>query len=155
MNRAIIYIFAALTIMHSIDMDAQKPNEDKKFNLEAYESKKGAFLTAELGLTPEEAAEFIPLCNELQRKKFEVGRACRHKHKHVRMSKIANKEISTDAYKEVMNACLESRIKEAELEKEYYAKFLQILPPEKLYKYKDAEMKFWEKYMKERHKKKE
>lgn len=70
-----------------------------------------------MGLTPEEAAEFIPLCNELQRKKFEVGRACRHKHKHVRMSKIANKEISTDAYKEVMNACLESRIKEAELEK--------------------------------------
>lgn len=40
MNRAIIYIFAALTIMHSIDMDAQKPNENKKFNLEAYESKK-------------------------------------------------------------------------------------------------------------------
>lgn len=155
MNKAIIYIFATLTMTTPSVMDAQGPKENKKFNLEAFESRKGAFLTAELELTPDEAAEFIPLCNELQRKKFEIGQDCRSKHKLIKRAKRENKDVSDDTYKKTMNVCLESRIKEAEIEKEYYDKFLQILTPEKLYKYKDAEMKFWEKYMREQHKKKE
>lgn len=154
MNKTILYIFALLSMIQFTEVNAQKPRRNNKFDTEAFESKKGAFLTAEMGLTPDEAAEFIPLCNELQRKKFEIGQDCRKKHKMLKNSGKSNSNISEDSYKEAINVCLESRIKEAELEKEYYNKFLQILTPEKLYKYKDAEMKFWEKYMKEEHKKK-
>ena len=74
MNKAIIYIFATLTMTSPSVMDAQGPKGNKRFNLEAFESKKGAFLTAELELTPDEAAEFIPLCNELQRKNLKSVR---------------------------------------------------------------------------------
>ena len=44
-------------------------------------------------------------------------------------------------------------MKEAELEKEYYNKFRKVLSPEKLYRYKNAEMKFARIFMKERNKK--
>ena len=57
-------------------------------------------------------------------------------------------------YKDVLDICLESRIKEAEIEKEYYTKFQTILSPQKIYKYRCAEMKFARLFVKERNKKK-
>jgi len=152
MNKTIIYIFAMFSLVQITAVKAQESKQNKKFDLEAFESKKGAFITAEMGLTPEEAAEFIPLCNELQRKKFECGKGCREKYKELRKLEREDAKISDKIYLEAINCGLESRIKEAELEKEYYTKFLRILSPAKLYKYRDAEMKFGKMFMKEQKK---
>ncbi|MCD7976462.1 MAG: hypothetical protein LUG51_04650 [Tannerellaceae bacterium] len=118
---------------------------NRRFDRESFLVKRSAFITAELGLTPEEAAAFIPLCEELQQKKFEVGQACRKLTKDVRdMSKPTDSD-----YTNVIDECLEVNLKEAKLEKEYYEKFKEVLPPAKLYKYKQAEYKFAREFMKQ------
>ena len=150
MNKIILYIFALCLITQFTEVNAQQVKEHKSFNREAFESKRNAFITAEIGLTPEEAAAFIPLCNELQQKKFEAGKDCRKKQWNIHKQGNA----SAEEYNEAMDACLNSSIREAELEKEYYGKFRKILPPEKLFKYKSAEMKFAKMFMKERQKNK-
>ena len=106
-------------------------------------AKKNAFITAEMGLTPEEAASFIPLCNELQEKMFEAGREC-----HKLSKDLKHNENATDAdYLKVIDECVSVNMRQAQLEKEYYEKFKKILSPKKLYRYKRAEGKFAREFM--------
>jgi len=56
---------------------AQKGDPQKHIDREAFFARRNAYITAEAGLTADEAAAFIPLENELQRRKMEVGRECR------------------------------------------------------------------------------
>ena len=148
MNKLFVYIFAMFSVMQVTEVIAQPSQQHKGFDRGAYESRKNAFITAELKLTPEEAAAFIPLTNELEHKKFAAGMECRKINRELR-----KKESPTDQdFNQAIDVCLEVHMKEAELEKEYYAKFRKILSPEKLYRYKNAEMKFARIFMKERNK---
>lgn len=149
MNKFIVYIFAVFSIMQVTEVIAQPSKQHKGFDREAYESKKNAFITAELKLTPEEAAAFIPLTNELEHKKFEASQECRRINRELRKKESP---LEKD-YNQAIDVCLEVQMKEAELEKEYYNKFRKVLSPEKLYRYKNAEMKFARIFMKERNKK--
>lgn len=147
MNKIFFSIFVAFSVLYSVEVLAQdRKNDRKHFDKEAFEARRNAFITAEVGLTPEEAAEFIPLCDELRKRKFEAGRESRKLSKGLR-----KKENPTVAeYEEAVEKSLEAEAEEARLEKEYYAKFKRILSAEKIYKYRDAEMKFYRQYMKER-----
>lgn len=151
MRKIYFITFVTFSVLISISAFAQGEKSGRHFDKEAFLAKRNAFITAEVGLTPEEAAQFIPLCNEFRQKMFEVGHSCRKfQRKMHRMEKV------TDAdYTRAIDECLEVRLKEAQLEKEYYEKFKKILSPEKLYKYRDAEYKFARSFMKgEGHKKK-
>lgn len=144
MNRIFIITFATISMMISLVTYAQKDNQERKhFNREAFLAKRNAFITAEVGLTPEEAEKFIPLCNELQEKKFELGRECR------KLSReMYKKKNPTDAeYTKVVDDFLNLRIEEAKLDKEYFEKFKKILSPQKLFKYQLAEGKFARSFM--------
>jgi len=144
MNKIFFITFVACSVVFSFSAHAQSGKQHRNFDREAFLAKKNAFITAEMGLTPEEAASFIPLCNELQEKKFEVGRECRKLSKEIR-----HKENPTDAdYNKVIDECLDVEIKEAQLEKEYFERFKKILSPEKVYKYRNAEYKFVRNFMK-------
>lgn len=147
MNKIFFSIFVAFSVLYSVEVLAQdRKNDRKHFDKEAFEARRNAFITAEVGLTPEEAAEFIPLCDELRKRKFEAGRESRKLSKGLR-----KKENPTVAeYEEAVEKSLEAEVEEARLEKEYYTKFKRILSAEKIYKYRDAEMKFYRQYMKER-----
>ncbi|MEG1749355.1 MAG: hypothetical protein RRZ65_07130 [Tannerellaceae bacterium] len=69
---------------------------------------------------------------------------------------MKSKKQATDAeYLKAIDACLEVRINEAQLEKEYYEKFKKILSPEKLYKYRRADYKFAREFMRGNHHSKE
>lgn len=143
MRKIFFITFVTFSILLCFDMSAQSERDQKHFDREAFEAKRNAFITAEVGLTPEEAAQFIPLCNELRQKMFEVGRDCRKLSKEMR-----TKENPTNAdYTKVIDECLDVNLKEARLEKEYYEKFKNILSPEKLYKYRNAEYKFARSFM--------
>lgn len=144
MRKIFFITFVTFSVLLCFDASAQSGKEHKHFDREAFEAKRNAYITAEVGLTPEEAAQFIPLSNELRQKLFEVGRDCRRLSREVRY-----KENATDAeYSKVVDDCLEVNFKEAQLEKEYYEKFKKILSPEKLYKYRNAEYKFARSFMK-------
>lgn len=143
MNKIFFITFVTISILFSSKVFAQGDKEHRHFDREVFQAKKNAFITAEVGLTPEEAAKFIPLCNELQQKMFEVGRECRKLSKELRQ-----KESPTETdYSKINDVCLEVKLKEATLEREYYEKFEKILSPEKLYKYRRAEYKFARSFM--------
>ncbi|WP_102406812.1 hypothetical protein [Parabacteroides bouchesdurhonensis] len=151
MNKIFFITFVAISVLISSNALGQEKREHRHFDREAFQAKRNAFIMAELSLTPEEAAVFIPLCDEFRQKTFEANKPCRKLNKQLRLN--AN---PTDAeYTAAVDACLQAHLKEAELEKEYYEKFKQILTPEKLYKYKEAETKFMRSFMKESGKKKE
>ena len=77
MSKIFFITFVAISVLFSSKVLAQGDKQHRHFDKEAFQAKRKAFITAEVGLTPEEAAAFIPLCNELQEKMFEVGRECR------------------------------------------------------------------------------
>lgn len=143
MNRIFFITFVAFSILSTSMMQAQEGKQQRHFDREAFQAKRNAYITAEVGLTPEEAAVFIPLCNELQQKMFEVGRECR------KLSRaMKSKDNPTDAdYTQVLDACVDVELKEAEVEKDYYEKFKKILSPQKIYKYRRAELKFAREFM--------
>jgi len=127
MNKIFFITFVACSVVFSFSAHAQSGKQHRNFDREAFLAKKNAFITAEMGLTPEEAASFIPLCNELQEKMFEAGRECR------KLSKdLKHNESATDAdYLKVIDECVSVNMKQAQLEKEYYEKFKKILSPKK------------------------
>ncbi len=145
MRKIFFITFVAISILTAIDANAQSGKDHKHFDREAFEARRNAYITAEVDLTPEEAAQFIPLCEELRKKKFELGRESRKITKEIR-----HLENPTDAdYTRVIDVDLDVEIKKAQLEKEYYEKFKQILSPDKIYKFRKAEYKFVRDYMKQ------
>jgi hypothetical protein len=146
MNKIFIITFALVLILSPVGLNAQdKGRSGKAFDKEAFVIKRSAFITAELSLTPEEAAAFMPLCEELQQKKYEVGFKCRKLSREIKSKKNpTNSECA-----EVIDECLGVSMKEATLEKEYYEKFRKVLPAEKLCKYRDAERKFAREFMRD------
>ena len=149
MNKLFYIIFVVLTITQSFPLvlNAQsKSRLHKPFNKEEYIASKNAFIIAEVELTSEEAAVFIPLCNELHDKKFELDRSCKKFIKKIK----GKKDITVSEYSQAVECRLDAQIKIANLEKEYYDKFKTILSPKKLYKYQFAEMKFAHNFMQKR-----
>jgi hypothetical protein len=139
-----LLIACAVVMLSGHFAAAQESNEDApKFDKQAFQAKRNAYITAAIGLTADEAAEFIPLDNELKQKQFEAGRECRRLNRESR-----SLETMTDAACLRLVECnIETRIKEVQLEKEYYEKFKHILSPVKLYKYQQADFRFMKEFM--------
>lgn len=143
MNKIFFITFVTFSMMLSIGAYAQGEKQHSHFDKEAFLAKRNAYITAEVGLTPEEAEKFIPLCNELQQLLFEAGSECRKLSREIKR----NKNVTDADYTKTMDECVEVHLKEAQLEKQYYEKFKKILSPEKLYKYRRAEYKFARDFM--------
>ena len=118
-------------------------NDRRTFDRNEFWIKRNAFITAETGLTSEEALKFIPLENEYKTKLFESGRDCRRLTQEIQTKKNTS---DTECMK-MIDCYLENRLKEAHLEKEYYEKFKKILSPQKLYKYQQADARFMREYV--------
>ncbi|MGL4293559.1 MAG: hypothetical protein ACRCSQ_08285 [Bacteroidales bacterium] len=130
-----IMIFSAAD---ASDVCPRQKDANKGRMAEFFQQKKD-FLIKEIGMTREEADQFFPLYDELQKKKFVLHRQLREKIKRIQNSKDA---ISEAEYAEVASAMNGIRLQEARLEDEYYKKFEKILSPEKLYKLQCAEHNF-------------
>ena len=130
-----ILIMVAVT---GIFLTVMAQDDKGKFDREVFMAKRNAYITASAGLTADEAAAFIPIENEMQRKKFEIGRDCR---KLARRSR-SKEGLTEEEQQKLVDCTTETRLKEAKLEKEYHEKFKRILSVEKLYKYQEAEARF-------------
>ncbi|RNC65382.1 hypothetical protein D7D25_07765 [Proteiniphilum sp. X52] len=103
-----------------------------------YEKRKKEYVTKEAGLTQEEASKYFPLSNELTQKKFTLHRSHRDKVQRIK----DNSNISDEEYRRMLEDDVDVKLKEAELDKEYSAKFEKVLSPEKLFKAQQAERNF-------------
>ncbi len=150
MNKIFFITFVAYSMVLSLSVHAQSEKQHRNFDKEAFFAQRSAFITAEMGLTPEEAAAFIPLCNELEKKKFEAG----HEYRNFQKKLKQNADAKDADYLKAIDECVKVEVEQARLEKEYYEKFKKVIPPKKLYKYKYAEGKFVREFMREGNNKK-
>lgn len=104
---------------------------------EEFRERQVAFITGKAGLSPEEADRFFPVYFELQDRKKAINSRV---HGYFKQGKVPG---TTDVqYEELTKSILKARIESAELELNYYDKFRKILPPGKIFKVQQAEMKF-------------
>jgi hypothetical protein len=135
----------AVVLLNHFAVAQEEKEPTQKFDKQSFQARRNAYITAEAGLTPDEAANFIPLDNELKQKQFDAGRECRKLNRESR----AKEKLSDEAYLKLIDCSLETRLKEAQLEKDYYEQFKRILPPSKLYKYLQADFKFMREFMRD------
>lgn len=145
MRKCVLFILIMVAVT-GIFLTVMAQDDKGKFDREVFMAKRNAYITASAGLTADEAAAFIPIENEMQRKKFEIGRDCR---KLARRSR-SKEGLTEEEQQKLVDCTTETRLKEAKLEKEYYEKFKHILSMEKLYKYQEAEARFMREFMQER-----
>ena len=135
-----------LAVSLTLSLQSFAQNRDHSNSREEFIAKRNSFLTEKMGLTADETAVFIPLDNELMRKKFEVGRDCRRY-----KSELRDKEETTDEeYKKALKCSEEVKEKREQLDKEYLEKFKKVLSAEKILKYQDADKAFMEDYFRDR-----
>ena len=112
--------------------------QNRKMNIEDFEKRKQEYIKEKAGLSDEEAQRYFPLNTELNQKKFELNRQHREKVNRARK----NNNMSEEEYRNIIENDVDVKMKEAELEKEYSEKFNKVLPPEKLFKARQAEKNF-------------
>lgn len=138
------YLLLLILVIATFSVNAQQRKHGKKFDYEKFKKERADFIIKEVGLTNQEAKAFMPLCEELMRKKFELNRDVRKQRRD--LNKKASK---TDKdYETVIDMSIDNKAKEAQLEKEYYKRFKKVLSPQKIYKYQRAEMKFMKRTVK-------
>ena len=125
-------------------------NDDRKARFEKFQKERAETISKAMNLTEEEAKLFWPLNDELQMKKFEANKELREEMSKLRRAERENKKLSEAEYKKIIKLSLEVKLKEAELEKEYYTKFLQVVSAEKLLLYQKAEQDFGRQVMERR-----
>lgn len=128
------YLFLLLTFM-CISIHAQK--QGKSCSEEEFKAKKQAYLAEQAELTEEEAAKFFPIYFELQALKKEINKQAWKK------GKTGKDPQTTEAeYEAILNAFIDSEVRNCELDKEYLKKYQTVLSNKKIYKVLHAEIKF-------------
>ena len=128
----VLFILAASPFI--VFSQGKNNNADMEKKREEIKAQKVAFITEKVNLTAAEAQKFWPLYNEMEAKKQEIMRDARQLRKD-------NKGESIN-YEQTNDTKINAKIKEAELEKEYYLKFKTILSAEKIYNLYKAEKDF-------------
>lgn len=121
---------------HKHNYKKHNQQEDQQKNIEA---QRVAFITKEVGLTPDEAKVFWPVYNEYESKRHELRKSFKKTEdlKQEDFDKLTDKEATQILDKQIIEAQ-----KYLDLRKEYHAKFKAILPPVKVLKLYDAEREF-------------
>lgn len=134
-----IWVITGITTAQSKESTKEERDKRRKENFEQFRAKRVAFITEKVKLTTEEAEIFWPICNELQEKKFELNKPLREERREIFRSKKALTEAD---YQKMIDTNADIKVKEAQLEKEYLAKFKKVLSAEKIFKYQRAEEEF-------------
>lgn len=133
-----IMIIAAALVLGAVDAFAN--NEAKEDWKEKIQSEKIAFLTLEIGLTPQEAQVFWPVYNEINEEKdkamYEVIKYYWEMSKAIEAGK-SEKEIKT-----LLDKYLEAQEKQREIENDAADKYKKVLPTAKVAKLYIGEEKF-------------
>ncbi len=142
MKQTVTLLILSLAALCTTTVAAQQPGtkeEKRQARWEEFRKAKHAFYTEKLELTDEQSEAFFKLYDEMERSKFEMSREIRRE-----MRSLAQKgDAVTDAeYKAVADKAAALSEKEAAIEKEYYAKFCEILSPRQQYLYHRCEIDF-------------
>lgn len=108
-----------------------------RLSKEEFQQKQQEYFSERMGLTNDEAMAFFPVYFELQQKREALNREAWRKFR-----KEKGVEHTEEEYAELVDNTVECRVKTAELEKEYYARFKTIISSRKLFRLQRAEIEF-------------
>ncbi len=106
--------------------------------IEMIKSKKVAFITDQIGLTSKEGEKFWPVYNQLEKERMVLN----DKKRDLEESAEDKTAKTEEAYRKLTTEIVATHMKEAKLIEEYNAKFLSVLPAEKVLKLYRSERKF-------------
>ena len=138
--KKIMTIFAIIATMTCMSISAQAHRGRGEDWKEKMKAEKIAFLTLEVGLTPEEAQAFWPVYNQIETEKDEAMSAMIKAYKEMRKAieeKKGDKEISA-----LLDKYLEAQKKLNDIENGIAARYKTVLPVEKVAKLYVAEEEF-------------
>jgi hypothetical protein len=121
-----------------------------KERFEKFKASREEFLVKKLQLTDSEKASFLALDTELQTKRFELHKELREATQKLRNARQEKQAVAEADYKKLLDLIAQTKLKEAQLEQEYIAKFLKVVTAEKVYLYQRADKEFAEKLVHDR-----
>jgi len=99
---------------------------------------KHKMIVEELGLTPTQQKQFMPLYEQMEREIYQTNSEAR-----ALAAEVEKKRNPSDRdYEVAANALSNTRVREGEIEAKYYDKFAKILTKKQLFQLKQAEAKF-------------
>lgn len=140
-----IYIFTALVLMLVSAVSALAEENWK----EKMMSEKIAFLTMEMGITPEEAQVFWPVYNQIDKERDEAMRKVFRSFKALEDAMSAGK--SEKDISKLLEDYLEALDKQGDIEKKAYQAYSKVLPVAKLAKLYVSEEKFRRQHIRKLH----
>ena len=129
-------LLSLLILFCALQLHAQRKVDPKM--IEIIKSKKVAFITEHVGLTSGEGEKFWPVYNQLEKERY----ALMEKRRELEESVEDNSKKSEESYRKLANEIVSIPMKEAKMMEEYNARFLSMLPAEKVVKLYQAERKF-------------
>lgn len=109
---------------------------------EQIQSEKKAYLTKELQLTDKEADGLMVILNDLDEQRFKLWQSTEQTRNRIRRGDTLSDEEYQQHFDKVMN----NRVREAELERTYYAKCKSVLPLSKLVRIERVHREFAKHY---------
>lgn len=135
----LIFTLVLATTGTAVAQDTKQDRQKaRKEQWEKFCQDKQEFYTRTMELTEEQATQFFPLFKEMEHKKFEIIREVRREERQLMKAENATDE----QYKAVADKAAALAEKELAIEKEYYARFCQILTPRQQFLYHRCETLF-------------
>ena len=129
-----LLMLAALTL--TVTAQATHGNRSK-WGSEMLEAKH-KMIIEEVGLTPTQQEQFMPVYEEMEREIYQTNRDAR-----TLARNVEQKKSPTDAeYAQAAEALSNAKVREGEIEAKYFEKFSKMLSKKQLFLLKQAEAKF-------------
>lgn len=132
-----LIMMALLPICLFAQNTPNRQNNNIRLSREEFQKRHEAYITKYAGLTPEEAAKFFPLYNELQNRKNELNDQTGKY-----MRETWGKELDENKYKEILEGMSANAIASENLERTYLDKFREVISYKKIFKIREAESRF-------------
>lgn len=130
-------IVSILILVLAIVSAASAQGNRSRFSNDMYQAKH-EMIIQELGLTPTQQKQFMPLYEQMEREIYQVNRNAR-----ALANEVEKKKNPTDRdYEAAASALSRTRVQEGEIEAKYFEKFSKILTKRQLFQLKQAEGKF-------------
>ncbi len=140
-------VLAIVIMVLAITAATAQNNGRTKFATDMYQAKH-EMIIEELGLTPTQQKQFMPLYEQMEREIYQVNRNAR-----ALASEVEKKKNPSDKdYEAAASALSRTRMQEGEIEAKYFDKFAKILSKKQLFQLKQTELKFTREMIKKKKK---
>lgn len=146
MKKILLILVLSIIAFTGYSQDKSKPDRNNSEFWEMIHTKRIALFTDIIGLTPSEAQKFWPVYNAFDKERMNLMSERRMLEKKLEENKTGLKDAE---YLKIANDFVATHVEEARIMETYNAKYLKILPAEKVCKLYHAERKFREMLMHE------